>query len=215
MTATLHYIFDPLCGWCYGAEPLARAASEIAGLDLALHAGGLWPEPTVLPEETRRYIQQADRRLAEVSGQPLGERYRSHLLFDPDLVLDSRPVTQAVLAAEALSHAGLAMLSAIQRAHYVDGRHVVRYEVLSELGADIGLDEDAFAAAFETADADAHIAETRELMGRVGAQGFPCFVLEIGGRLFSVDHNRFHRNAAGFAAWLKAAVEQAGSAKAV
>lgn len=24
--AVLHYIYDPLCGWCYGAAPLVRAA---------------------------------------------------------------------------------------------------------------------------------------------------------------------------------------------
>ena len=27
MSATLHYVYDPLCGWCYGAEPLVWAAA--------------------------------------------------------------------------------------------------------------------------------------------------------------------------------------------
>ena len=31
-TATLHYIYDPLCGWCYGSAPLVKAAREIGGL---------------------------------------------------------------------------------------------------------------------------------------------------------------------------------------
>ena len=39
---TLHYVYDPLCGWCYGAAPLLRAAAGIPGLRIALHAGGLW-----------------------------------------------------------------------------------------------------------------------------------------------------------------------------
>jgi putative protein-disulfide isomerase len=26
---TLHYIFDPLCGWCYGAAPLVAAARTV------------------------------------------------------------------------------------------------------------------------------------------------------------------------------------------
>ncbi|MEG1327174.1 MAG: DsbA family protein, partial [Janthinobacterium sp.] len=26
---TLHYIFDPLCGWCYGAAPLVEAARAV------------------------------------------------------------------------------------------------------------------------------------------------------------------------------------------
>ena len=56
MNATLHYLYDPLCGWCYGAEPLAAAAENVVGLNLKLHAGALWPEPTQLPGEMRHYI---------------------------------------------------------------------------------------------------------------------------------------------------------------
>jgi len=215
MTATLHYIFDPLCGWCYGAQPLARAGADVPGLRFAMHGGGLWPEPTVLPEETRRYIEQADRRLAEISGQPLGDAYRKGLLFDPALVLDSKPVIAAVVAAEQLAGEGMAMLAAIQHAHYVDGRHVVRDDVLKDLAVGLGLDADAFIAASRTSEADAHIGETRSLMRRTGAQGFPTFILEIDGRLYPIDHNRFHRNAAGFAAWLEAAVTQARGQAAV
>lgn len=29
--ATLHYIHDPLCGWCYGAAPLVKAARQEFG----------------------------------------------------------------------------------------------------------------------------------------------------------------------------------------
>jgi putative protein-disulfide isomerase len=102
MTATLHYIYDPLCGWCYGAEPLVRAAQGIPGLALEMHAGGLWPQATHLPEATRRYIQQADARIAAMSGQPFGSAYLEGLLLDSTMVLDSRPTIAAVLAAAAL-----------------------------------------------------------------------------------------------------------------
>jgi putative protein-disulfide isomerase len=206
MTATLHYIYDPLCGWCYGAEPLAQAAAEVADLEVALHGGGLWPEPTTLPDDMRNYISQADKRLAELSGQPMGERYRNELLFDPELILESAPTIRAVLAAESLAGKGLAMLQAIQHAHYVDGRHVVRPEVLTELAERVGLDSAEFADVVAKVDVDAHIAQTRALMGRIGAQGFPTFVLEINGQWYGVEHNRFQRNAAGFAEWLSSAV---------
>ena len=41
VTATLHYIYDPLCGWCYAASPLLQAAASLPGLDMQLHAGGM------------------------------------------------------------------------------------------------------------------------------------------------------------------------------
>jgi putative protein-disulfide isomerase len=203
MNAVLHYIYDPLCGWCYGAEPLVSAAANVDGLELRLHAGGLWPQPTRLPEHTRRYIQQADARVGQMSGQPYGEPYLNGLLFDPELVLESRPVIAAVLAAQLLDPAkALPMLRGIQHAHYERGKHVVRADTLREVAAEIGLDVAAFEEALQAVPVDRHIAESQELMNNVGAQGFPTFVLQIGTDWFAVPHSRFASAPAKFAEWL-------------
>jgi putative protein-disulfide isomerase len=168
-----------------------------------MHAGGLWPQPTRLPEHTRRYIQQADLRVGQMSGQPYGEPYLNGLLLDPDLVLESRPVIAAVLAAQALDPGkALAMLRGIQHAHYERGRHVVRIETLREVAADIGLDVGAFEKALATVPVDEHIAESQELMNNVGAQGFPTFVLQVDGDWYAVPHSRFASAPAKFAEWL-------------
>jgi putative protein-disulfide isomerase len=203
MNAVLHYIYDPLCGWCYGAEPLVSAARSVDGLALRMHAGGLWPQPTRLPEHTRRYIQQADARIGQMSGQPYGEPYLNGLLLDPELVLESRPVIAAVLAAQALDAAkALPMLRAIQHAHYERGEHVVREDTLKRLAEEIGLDVAAFTQALKTVPVDAHIAQSQELMNNVGAQGFPTFVLQIGDDWLAVPHGRFASAPAKFAEWL-------------
>ena len=203
MNAVLHYIYDPLCGWCYGAEPLVWAASKVDGLALRLHAGGLWPQPTRLPDHTRRYIAQADARVGQISGQPYGDAYLNGLLFDPDLVLESRPVVAAVLAAQSIdSSKALPMLRGIQHAHYEQGKHVVREDVLSEVAASIGLDGAAFAKAAASVPVDEHIADSRELMNNVGAQGFPTFALQLGDEWCAVPHGRFASAPAKFAEWL-------------
>jgi putative protein-disulfide isomerase len=205
MNAVLHYIYDPLCGWCYGAEPLVTAASKVDGLALKLHAGGLWPQPTKLPDHMRRYIQQADARVGQMSGQPYGEPYLHGLLFDPELVLESRPVIAAVLAAQSLDpNKALPMLRGIQHAHYERGEHVVREGTLRQIAAEIGLDPAAFAAALATVRVDEHIADSQELMNNVGAQGFPTFVLQIGDDWFAVPHGRFASTPAKFGEWLEA-----------
>ena len=204
MNAVLHYIYDPLCGWCYGAEPLVWAASKVDGLALRMHAGGLWPQPTRLPDDMRRYIAQADARVGQMSGQPYGEPYLNGLLFDPDLVLESRPVIAAVLAAQALDPAkALPMLRGIQHAHYERGQHVVRDATLREVAAEVGLDVAAFEQARQTVPVDEHIAASQELMNNVGAQGFPTFVLQIGDEWFAVPHSRFAAAPGGFAEWLE------------
>jgi putative protein-disulfide isomerase len=205
MNAVLHYIYDPLCGWCYGAEPLVWAASKVDGLELRMHAGGLWPQPTRLPDQTRRYIAQADARVGQMSGQPYGEPYLNGLLFDPTLVLESRPVIAAVLAAQAVDPSqALPMLRGIQHAHYERGLHVVRKQTLRAVAAEIGLDAAQFEQALQSVPVDEHIAESQELMNNVGAQGFPTFVLQIGNDWFAVPHGRFASTPAKFVEWLDA-----------
>jgi len=198
MSATLHYIYDPLCGWCYGAESLVWSAAKAAGVELELHGGALWPEPTKLPEATRLYIRQADQRIAQMSGQRFGPDYHNGLLLDPTMVLESRPPTAAVLAAESIDRAmTLPMLRGIQHAHYEQGRRVVEPD----------LDRAEFEAALARATVDEHIEETHRLMSLVGANGFPMFVLQIGEDLYPVPHGRFASQPAQFRDWLEAQVK--------
>jgi putative protein-disulfide isomerase len=211
----LDYIYDPLCGWCYGAEPLVTAAAGVAGLELELHAGALFPEPTRLAPDMRRYIQQADRRVGELTGQRYGEAYLNGLLLDPTLVLDSRPPIAAMLAAESLDPAkALPMLRGIQHAHWEHGRRVIEREALLEVAAEVGFARDRFAAALDEVDGDAHVAATRDLMARIGAAGFPTFVLEIDGRLEPAPHQQFSSDPAGFAKWLESRLPRATGARA-
>jgi putative protein-disulfide isomerase len=208
MSKVLHYVYDPLCGWCYCAEPLVNAASEVEGLKLELHGGGLWPEPTRLPDEMRSFIREADARAAAISGQPYGKAYLDGLLADPTLTLESRPTTAAVLAAEAMSGAGLDMLRAIQHAHWEHGRKVVEPEVLGDIASVLGLERTSFETQRAEAQVDEHIATSRRLMQRIGAGGFPAFVLQMGEQWYGVPHQQFAANPAGFADWLRQMLTQ-------
>ena len=51
-------------------------------------------------------------------------------------------------------------------------------------------------------DVDAHIAQTRQLMRRIGAKGFPAFVLEKENQWLPVPTQRFLSDPAAFAEWL-------------
>lgn len=209
MSATLHFIYDPLCGWCYCAEPLVNAAETVSDLSIRLRGGGLWPEPTILPAETRAYIRQMDERAARFSGQPYGKAYLEGLLPDPTMTLESRPTTAAVLAADTLAGKGLAMLRGVQHAHYERGLKVVEPAVLRQIAEAIGLDGDAFAAECRKVAVDQHIGNTRRFMQQIGAGSFPAFVLEAGGQWFAVPHQRYALDPAGFAAWLSQAIAAA------
>ena len=213
-TATLHYIHDPLCGWCYGAAPLVRAAREV--MPVVAHAGGTMTgaRRQMVTPQLRDYVMPHDRRIAQVSGQPFGAAYFDGLLRDESAVFDSAPPIAAMLAAEQLAGHGLDLLSRLQTAHYVEGRRIADRDVLVDMAQAIGLDGAAFEATLSEVEGDplqAHIGDTRELMARVGAQGFPSFALEVDGRLAPVDTGRFMGQPEAFARWLRERVPAAAA----
>jgi len=195
-SATLHYIHDPLCGWCYAAQPLVSAAVEKLGgrLALKLHGGGLFGEPRQLDPQLAEHIVHSDERIGQLSGQPFGKPYLEGLLAEQSTVLYSLPPITAVLAAEALDPAkAYPMLVAIQNAHYQRGLRVIETDVLDELAEDIGLDRARFAQAFATAQSTQlieHIQSSRRLLHDMGGSGFPTLVLETQGKRQVVPHQQ-------------------------
>lgn len=96
-------------------------------------------------------------------------------------MLDSAPPITALLAAEALGADPLALLAGLQQAHYVDGQRIAERGTLTAVAAAMGLDAAQFEARFDAlsgAATDAHMAESRALLARLGGQGYPSFALE-------------------------------------
>ncbi len=183
-TPVLHYIFDPLCGWCYAAAPLLAAARALPGLDVQWHAGGMLSgaaRRTITPD-WRAHVMPHDERIAALTGQPFGDAYYNGLLNQVGATLDSTPPIAAMLAAEAMGGRGLDFLARAQTAHYVEGRQIATLAVLQALARDLGLDVPAFAEHYQNAlagDAARHIQESREWLQASGGQGFPTFVFEF------------------------------------
>lgn len=194
---TLHYIFDPLCGWCYAAAPLIDAARQ-AGLHIELHAGGLWTGANVkhVTPQLRQYVMSNDQRIAQLTGQPFGDAYFDVLLNDSSAVLDSEPPIRAIIAAQDL---GLDMLHHIQQAHFVEGLHISRFETLSTIAQKLGLNADEFRTAYDAVDFNAAIAATHALMAAHGAQGYPTLLINQQ----RIEHSQFYGHAAEFGAALE------------
>ncbi len=206
---TLHYIYDPLCGWCYAASPLIAAAR--AHLPVVLHGGGMmaYGHRQHVTPELRNYVIAHDQRIATLTGQPFGEGYFEGLLRDTTVTLDSELPITAVMAAEALAARGLDMLARIQTAHYVEGRRVSEFEVLRALAVEIGLDGAAFEAAYQRHSGILtwhHIEQSRTLLEQVGGRGFPTLLLERDGQYQVVALTAFLGKLPAWQKWLSDAV---------
>jgi putative protein-disulfide isomerase len=184
----LHYIYDPLCGWCYGAAPLIQAASQLSGVAIELHAGGLWlgSRRQAMGTALRDYVRPHDERIEALTGQHFGERYFNELLLNPAYSLDSEPPIRAILAITKLGGSGLQLLTRIQHSHYRDGHWIGHLPRLTALAEEQGVNGADFVTHYGQADLAGHLAESQQWLRRLGGQGYPTLGLERQGELIPI-----------------------------
>lgn len=190
---TAHYIFDPMCGWCYGAGSLIGQLGRMEGVQLVLHPGGMMRK-TAIDAGFRRHILEADQRIEAQTGQPFGAPYLERVAGGASLVLDSYITAQAVMAAGRVGLAEVAMLQSIQQAHYQKGLPVYRPETLCALAHQLGIGPEAWAQVMSRAGEalEAAVRRTRQLMEQFGLGGFPSLLMEREGQWQAVGLSRFY-----------------------
>ncbi len=205
MSTKLILIADPLCGWCFGANPLLTASREIPGLSIELYCGGLFSGENRRPLDPgmRQFILGHHERISQLTGQDVGDGFM-RLMDSGQAMLDSTPPIRGILAAAAINADPLDYYEALIRAHFIDGRPVTRTGTLQALATECGMDESAFSTAFNALNEEqvnAHINSTRRLMQASGAQGFPTFLLNSRGHSDIVSHHVYYHDPA---AWKQA-----------
>lgn len=181
----LTYLFDPLCGWCYGAAPAMAALAGATDVTLDLLPTGLFSGAGARPMDHgfAAYAWANDQRIARLTRQVFSDLYRRDVLADRTQMFDSGPATLALTATRESGVANeLAALKATQIARYVDGRDITNLAVLADILGQLGLEE---AAARVAAPDAALIALTRSrtatgsaMLRSVHANGVPTLVLE-------------------------------------
>ena len=73
---TLHYIYDPLCGWCYGIAPFIQAAHK-RGVTIALHGGRMIAGSQRRPadDSMREMIRNHNQRITQLTGRPFTDAF--------------------------------------------------------------------------------------------------------------------------------------------
>ena len=211
MDKTLHYLFDPLCGWCYGATPVVSEL-ETTGARLELLPTGLFSNEGARPMDDAfaTYAWSNDQRIERLTGQRFTEHYRHRVLGDRQRLFDSGPATVALTAVSLTQPAReLEALKAIQHARYVDGSDVTSMTTLIGVLEVLGLDEAAAKLTQPNAgllDANrARVGRAQALMRELGARGVPTLIVESGGKRRVLDHAAAYSNPHALLSQLEAA----------
>ena len=183
MSTTVTYLFDPLCGWCYGASPAIQQLAQDASVSLALAPTGMFSGGgRTMDAAFADYAWSNDLRIAKLTGQRFTEAYRANVLGKLGSRFDSTTATLALCAVALTEPAReLEALKVLQEARYVQGLDTADVEVVAQLLRGLGL-----AAAAErllSPDAALHDAHTtrvqaaQRLMRQHRAQGVPALVM--------------------------------------
>lgn len=179
------YLFDPLCGWCYGAGPALGRLAALDGITVKLAPTGLFAGAGARPMDASfaAYAWQSDQRIGRLTGQPFSEDYRLKVLGAEGGLLDSALSTLGVIAAGLEDSAReLDILKRLQAARWRDGRDITDRAVVADILAEAGLEKAA--SRVRTPDAellaayDVRVAVARAEFERFGFEGVPSLVVE-------------------------------------
>jgi len=191
MIATLYYVHDPMCSWCWAFRPTLTALKAALPDDLPVHPllGGLAPDSdTPMPEEMRQYLQNTWRKIQAVVP---GTEFNYDFWHNNVPRRSTYPACRAVIAATQQDPSMAdAMTHAIQRAYYLEATNPSDDANLVAIARHLGLDTDRFSHDLNAPATHeqllANITEHRAL----GAQGFPSLIIasEAGNTLIPIDY---------------------------
>ncbi|TAU44108.1 DsbA family protein (plasmid) [Rhizobium leguminosarum] len=183
----LTYLYDPLCGWCYGAAPALDKMAKLDNLTVELAPTGLFAGEGALPLDERfaAYAWHNDQRINRLTGQVFSQLYRDQVLAGAASMFDSAPATLGIIAV------GLRQrdkereaLKALQIARYVDGRNTSEIAVVADILDQAGFsDSAARVRAPDEALLEIYrnrIGKSRQLMAAFRMDGVPALLVSDG-----------------------------------
>ena len=176
--ATLIYVGDPMCSWCYGFAPeLSKAMDSLdETVDIQVVMGGLRPYNTQKMTDLADFLKEHWEQVNSRSGQPF-----SYGVLKENYVYDTEPPSRAcVVVREMNPDLELGFFKALQTLFYVDNKNMNVVESYLPLVKEMGLDIEEFKQKFASEEMKAAVKADFEFAGSIGVRGFPSMVLKQG-----------------------------------
>ena len=177
--ATLYYVHDPMCSWCYAfASVWTQIQQQLpADLNVQYILGGLAPDTDEpMPPETRAYVQEQWRKVVQ---KVPGTQFNFDFWTQCQPRRATYPACRAVLLARQQGITfEIAMIHAIQQAYYREARNPSDTDTLCALAQQIGLDVDAFAEALNADATRQALLADINFTRSIGGYNFPSLILQ-------------------------------------
>lgn len=177
----LIYLFDPLCGWCYGfGRQINIFKNDYQGsLDYTVISGGMVTGSRVGPlSQIAPYIQDSIPRVEQLSGVKFGQVFLNDLQGEGKILLDSTPPSKAfVIFKAAFPLQQLEVAHAIQSLLYEHGLDLNRADTYFKLCESLGYDQAKFKEEFEGLAFQLATKDEFTEASKFGVSGYPTVVL--------------------------------------
>lgn len=190
-TATLYYVHDPMCSWCWGFRPVWKQVQQaLAGrVNIRYVLGGLAPDnDQPMPADMQANIRDT---WTSIQREIPGTQFNFDFWTKCRPRRSTYPACRAILAARLQGeNYDTEMLLAIQQAYYLQARNPSDIPVLTDLAAQIGLDSERFANDLSSGTCEQMLQQELALTHKLGVTSFPSLVLNCGdsNTLISIDY---------------------------
>ena len=183
--ATLFYIHDPMCSWCWAYRPtwlqLEAALSDAVKVEYIV--GGLAPDSNEpMPKKMQATIQGYWRRIQS----ELGTEFNFDFWQQCQPRRSTYPACRAVIAAKQQEFEKQ-MIEAIQRAHYLRAMNPSDESVLISLAEEIGLDKEKFSQAMTSNQVEEELQHQIQFVQTSPCKGFPGLLLHLNDSLVFIE----------------------------
>jgi putative protein-disulfide isomerase len=178
------YVYDALCGWCYGFSPVMEAFAANYGeeVEVEVVSGGMIRGSRIgRIGEVAAYIAEAYKEVERGTGVVFGEAFLNDILKDGQAIFTSIPPAIALSVFKTLRPAqSLAFASSLHKAIYFDGIAPDDFEAYGRLAEAFGLDAVQFVSMMQD-EAFQKLAENDfAKSASLGVTGFPTVFLSDG-----------------------------------
>jgi len=142
------YVYDPLCGWCYGFSPVIKqfAQEKSPEVDFEIISGGMVTGSRIGPaSEIAPYISEAYKDVEAATGIEFGEKFLNGTLKEGTAIFTSIPASVALsIIKHHKPESAIDFAADVQKAIYYHGMEPADTSGYAELAAKYGLDKTQF-----------------------------------------------------------------------
>jgi len=190
----LLYVFDALCGWCYGFSSVMDQLHDefSSSLPFEVISGGMVIGSKVGPiKEVAGYIADSYKTVEEKTGVKFGRDFLDGTLKSGQVIFDSFPPAKALrIFKEFKPEETIQFASEIQRATFYDGMDPGDFDLYSRMVEKYGVSKQDFKILWNSVDYDVRTREEFILASQLNVSGYPTVFFEA--------ESKYHKIASGY-----------------